>query len=69
MFKVEGLYGLAIHENYLYGTMHRNNTIVQMDRLDSPLVTMTTLIEEVRNPSTIKVVHRQRQPVDTRGRQ
>lgn len=67
MLQVEGLYGLAIHENFLFGIMQRNNTLVRMEKLDNPLVSAMILVEEVKNPAAIKVVHRQRQPVNATG--
>lgn len=64
---MEGLYGLAIHENFLYGIMKRNSTLVRADRGDNPLVGAMILAEKLQNPAPIKVVHRQRQPVNATG--
>ena len=61
VFQVENLVGLAVFENYLYATKHTNNSIIRIHRFNA-YIDRRTLIENVNLPSTIRVMHRARQP-------
>lgn len=61
--QVEGLNALSIHEQFLYGASQRNNSIIRMHRLRGTPDDKLIIRHDVPSPSTIRVVHRQQQPI------